>query len=144
MISESDLVPFDSYQLCDSPESGAVLQFVGVVRNHTLNPKKVLGLEYQAHEELATAKIKEIVAESIVKFSLQKAHCVHRVGELPVGGLAIVVTTSGAHREEVYAANRYIVDRVKYEAPIWKKELFEDGTSEWGRNSGVKPDYIKD
>lgn len=149
MLSKISLNPYEFHQLCQDDGAGAVLQFVGVVRINTktesgeLNPKAVKALFYEAHEELAVSKINEIVQEAISKFNLRKAHCAHRVGELAVGEVAIVVTTAGGHREETYEANRYIVDRVKYEAPIWKKEIFEDGTTEWGKNSGKKPDFIE-
>ena len=144
MILNLDLDPAQYYLACDSPEAGAIIQFVGVVRNNTKTPKPVRGLFYEAHEELALERIDAVVLDAIKKFNLVKAHCAHRVGELKVGEKAIVVTTAGAHREETFLANKYIVDRVKYEAPIWKKELFEDGTSEWGKNSGIKPDYIEE
>lgn len=144
MVTSIDLDPLAYYHLCSSPESGAVLQFIGIVRNHTSSPKKVKALFYEAHQKMATDLINNITQAAILKFKLSNAHCIHRIGELSVGGLAIVVTTSGAHRDEVYQANRYIVDRVKYEAPIWKKEIFEDGTSEWGRNSGIKPNFVED
>lgn len=144
MIFETELEPNKYYDLCDSAEAGAIIQFIGVVRNNTNSPKAVKGLFYESQEELAISKIQEVVSDAIKEFNLVRAHCVHRVGELKVGDKAIVVTTAGAHREETYRANKYIVDRVKYEAAIWKKELFVDGTSEWGKNSGVKPDFIKE
>jgi molybdopterin synthase catalytic subunit len=144
MISDKDLDVQKAYDLCNHPEAGAIIQFVGVVRNHTDSPKAVEGLFYEAHESMAICKIEEIVNEAIVKFDLKAASCTHRVGKLLVGEKAIVVTTAGAHRGETFEANQYIVDRVKYEAPIWKQELFADGSSEWGRNSGKKPDFIQE
>ena len=144
MITEQSLNPSEYYQICDSPKAGAILQFVGVVRNHTSSPKKVIGLYYEAHLELAIQKITDIVSAAKTKFGLVEAHCIHRIGRLAVGEAAIVVTTAGEHREETFEANRYIVDRVKFEAPIWKQELFEDGTTEWGKNSGKKPSFIQE
>lgn len=143
MITNTPLDPSKYYELCNAPTAGAILQFVGVVRNNTNSPKGVIGLFYESEPTLATETIQEIVNDAITEFNLIKAHCIHRIGELSVGDQAIVVTTAGAHREETYLANRYIVDRVKYEAAIWKKELFMDGTSEWGKNSGIKPEYLK-
>ena len=80
--------------------------------------------------------IEIILKEAIKKFNLSFAYAQHRVGELDLGEIAIVVLTYGGHRGQSYDANRYIVDRIKFECPIWKKEFFEDGTSEWGNNSG--------
>jgi molybdopterin synthase catalytic subunit len=144
MISDQELDIAHAYESCNHPEAGAILQFVGVVRNNTNSSKEVIGLFYEAHEALAIKKITEIVAEAKEKYNLVAAQCTHRVGKLNVGQKAIVVTTAGAHRGETYEANRYIVDRVKYEAPIWKQELFVDGTTEWGRNSGLKPDFVQE
>lgn len=150
MLSNTPINPYECHLACQDDGAGAILQFVGVVRINTktedgkTNPKQVKALFYEAHEDLAAAKIEEVVLDAIRKFGLKKAHCVHRVGELPVGEVAIVVTTAGGHRGETYEANRYIVDRVKYEAPIWKKEVFVDGTTEWGKNSGEKPDFVED
>ena len=144
MLSDKELEAQEYYNLCEDDGSGAIIQFIGVVRNNTNSPKPVKGLFYEAHIELAEQVIQQIILETIEKFHLQKAHCAHRIGELQVGEKAIIVTVAGAHREESFEACNYLVNRVKYEAPIWKKELFEDGTSEWGRNSGKKPDYIKD
>ena len=144
MISDQELDIVQAYESCNHPEAGAILQFVGVVRNNTNSSKEVIGLFYEAHEALAIQKITEIVAEAKEKYNLVAAQCTHRVGKLTVGQKAIVVTTAGAHRGETYEANRYIVDRVKYEAPIWKQELFADGTTEWGRNSGLKPDFVQE
>lgn len=144
MITNLPLEPQKYYSLCDTPEAGAIIQFIGVVRNNTNSPKKVKGLFYESYKEMANQKIQEILASAMQKFSLKALHCVHRIGDLVVGEIAIVVTTAGAHREETFEANRYVVDRVKYEAPIWKKEIFEDGSSEWGKNSGKKPEFIEE
>jgi molybdopterin synthase catalytic subunit len=83
---------------------------------------------------MASKIIREILDEAVVKWSLQWAIARHRVGQLLVGESAVVVITAAAHRSEAYAANRFIIDKIKHEAPIWKCEYFADGTKEWGGN----------
>jgi molybdopterin synthase catalytic subunit len=83
---------------------------------------------------MAEKMIAEILQAAEEKWPLNKAVCVHRAGKVDICGCAVVVITSSAHRSAAYEANRYIIDRVKYEAPIWKHEFFADGTSEWGQN----------
>jgi molybdopterin synthase catalytic subunit len=115
------------------PKAGAVVLFSGEVRNHS-HGKNVSYLEYEAYEHLAAKIMAEILEEAKKKWKLHKAICIHRTGKVAVGESAILVITCSSHREAAYAASRYIVDRVKHEAPIWKKEFFEDGSSEWGHN----------
>lgn len=115
------------------PGAGAVVLFSGEVREEN-NGKAVAFLEYEAHVPLATAMIAEIVAEAKEKWGLTVAVAQHRVGRVEVGDTAVVVITASAHRHEAYAANRHIIDRIKHEAPIWKREHFADGSSEWGNN----------
>jgi molybdopterin synthase catalytic subunit len=88
-------------------------------------------LEYEAFQSLAEREGERIVAEAIEKFGIKRAACVHRVGDLAIGELAVWVGTSSAHRAEAFAACRYIIDAVKHRVPIWKKEHYIDGTSGW-------------
>jgi len=118
---------------CQDPKAGAVVLFSGEVRNHS-HHKEVLYLEYEAYKTMAEKMIVEIVNEAKKEFKLHQAICIHRTGKVGIGESAVVVITASSHREQAYAANRYIIDRVKHEAPIWKKEYFADGTYEWGHN----------
>ncbi|MBS1565763.1 MAG: molybdenum cofactor biosynthesis protein MoaE [Bacteroidetes bacterium] len=115
------------------PGAGAVVLFSGETRDHS-HGRTVTHLDYEAQESMANKMIGEIVNEALVKWSLKLAIAVHRTGRVAVGETAVVVITAAAHRREAYAANRYIIDRVKHEAPIWKREYFTDGSSEWGGN----------
>lgn len=115
------------------PKAGAVVFFSGEVRNHN-HGRAVSYLEYEAHVPLAKKVIAEILEEAKKKWKLHHAVCVHRIGKVEICESAVAVITSSSHREEAYAANRYIIDRVKHEAPIWKKEVFEDGSYAWGNN----------
>jgi len=115
------------------PGAGAVVLFSGEVRDSNKG-QAVLGLEYEAYGPLAEKLIGEILAEARGKWQLHIAVAQHRVGRVAVGDSAVVVITASAHRSEAYAANRYIIDRIKHEAPIWKCEHYADGTKEWGNN----------
>lgn len=115
------------------PGAGAVVLFSGEVRNSNKG-LAVNFLEYEAYIPLATRLIEEIVEEARRKWQLHIAIAQHRVGKVAVGDTAVVVITASAHRSEAYAANRYIIDRIKHEAPIWKCEHYADGSQEWGNN----------
>ncbi len=115
------------------PKAGAVVLFSGEVRNHSAG-REVCFLDYEAYEAMADKMIDEIVEVAKKKFELHHAVCVHRIGKVAVCETAIVVVTCSSHRAEAYAANRYIIDRVKHEAPIWKREHFADGSIEWAHN----------
>jgi adenylyltransferase/sulfurtransferase len=115
--------------LCD-PSAGGYASFEGWVRDHN-DGRRVRRLEYEAFEALANKEGSRIVREAIEKFGVSRAACVHRVGDLAVGELAVWVGVSAAHRQEAFAACRYIIDEVKHCVPIWKKEHYEDGDSGW-------------
>ncbi|RZJ83161.1 MAG: molybdenum cofactor biosynthesis protein MoaE [Chryseobacterium sp.] len=132
-IPTKDLDIFHLFQQAHDPKAGAVVLFSGEVRDNSLG-KPVKCLEYEAFEAMAEKMIHEIVAAAKEKWHLNKVIAQHRIGEVEVGGTAVVVITCSPHRKEAYAANRYIIDRIKHEAPIWKCEHFEDGTKEWGGN----------
>jgi molybdopterin synthase catalytic subunit len=78
--------------------------------------------------------VREILSAARERWGLHIAVEQNRVGRLAPGEAAVVVITGSAHRAEAYAANRYIIDRIKHEAPIWKCEHYQDGTHEWGDN----------
>jgi molybdopterin synthase catalytic subunit len=115
------------------PGAGAVVLFSGEVRDNNQG-REVAYLEYESHSPLANKMIGEILREAREKWALHIAIARHRVGKVAIGETAVIVITASAHRSEAYAANRYIIDRIKHEAPIWKCEYFADGTHVWGNN----------
>jgi molybdopterin synthase catalytic subunit len=120
-------------EMARHPGAGAVVLFSGDVRD-TNRGREVAFLEYEAHHVLASKMIGEILKEASDKWALQTAIARHRVGKVAIGETAVAVITASAHRSEAYAASRWIIDRIKHEAPIWKCEFFTDGTHEWGNN----------
>ena len=126
-----DLIdPTTLRKAADNPHAGAVSIFEGLVRNHH-EGRKVLRLEYEAHREVATKEGRRILEEAIKKFGLDYAGAAHRTGALEIGECAVIVVVSAPHRAETFAACRFIIDEVKSRLPIWKKEFYDDGSSEW-------------
>ncbi len=111
------------------PRAGAVVTFQGVTR-------QVERLEYEAYAEMAEERLREIALQALRRHGLCAAAVEHRVGAVPLSEPSVVVAVSAAHRDEAFAGAREIIDRVKAEAPIWKKEVHGDG-ERWVQ--GVQP-----
>jgi len=119
----------DVLQLLESvrrPESGALVLFVGCVRSIS-EGRRVSKLLLEAYEEMASEQLARIVEEAKQRFGIVDASVVHRTGTLRVGEDILAVAVSSEHRQEAYEASRFIVDRLKEEAAIWKKEIGEGG-----------------
>jgi adenylyltransferase/sulfurtransferase len=114
----------------EDPAAGGYASFEGWVRNHN-EGHAVTRLEYEAFELLARKEGERIVNEAIRRFDVLRAACVHRIGSLAIGELAVWVGVSARHRAEAFAACRYIIDEVKHRVPIWKKEHYVNGDSGW-------------
>jgi adenylyltransferase/sulfurtransferase len=112
------------------PVCGGYAAFEGWVRNHN-EGQPVRHLEYEAFEPLAIKEGERIIAEAVAKFGIEHAACVHRIGDLAIGEMAVWVGVSARHRHEAFVACRYIIDEVKHRVPIWKKEHYENGDSGW-------------
>jgi molybdopterin synthase catalytic subunit len=117
------------------PGSGAVVVFEGVVRSPSMG-KVVLWLEYEAYEAMAIAQMETIVAEARGTWPVSAVFLHHRLGRIEVGETSVIAMASAPHRDEAFAACRHLIERLKADVPIWKKECFEDG-SEWVGAPGV-------
>jgi molybdopterin synthase catalytic subunit len=117
-------------QLLADDAAGANVTFEGRVRNHN-DGRTVQQLDYQAYAALALAEGERILLEAIQRFAIEKARCVHRIGALAIGDLAVWVGVSAAHRNAAFDACRYIIDEVKLRVPIWKNEHYVQGESGW-------------
>jgi molybdopterin synthase catalytic subunit len=109
--------------------AGAVNVFIGTVRNAAHN-KKVVWLEYEAYESMAVAEIKKITDEASHRWPILGCAVSHRIGTLKPGEVSVVVAVSTPHRRDSFEACQFVIDNLKAKAPIWKKEVFEDG-EEW-------------
>jgi molybdopterin synthase catalytic subunit len=109
---------------------GAVACFEGRVRDHT-EGRAVNGLSYQAYAQLAEAEGTRIIDEACAKFAVEHIVCVHRVGDLSLGEVAVWAGVSAGHRAAAFDACRYVIDEVKARVPIWKREHYAEGDAEW-------------
>ncbi len=125
--------PIDAAALARSlahARAGACVTFEGWVRDHN-DGRAVHRLDYQAYAPLAQSEGERIIKEAGEKFAIVEACCVHRVGSLAIGDLAVWVGVSSAHRGAAFDACRYIIDEVKLRVPIWKNEHYAGGESGW-------------
>ncbi len=112
-------------------ESGALVVFYGIVRNNA-EGRRVLRLEYEAHETMAVRKMAEVAEQVKARFpEIAEIGIWHRVGTLEVGEASLLVALSSPHRKEGFEACHWAVDRIKEVVPVWKKEHFADGQSAW-------------
>lgn len=110
---------------------GAVLCFSGTVRNHHLG-RQVRQLAYEAYEGMAVKEIERVLANARIRWpALQNMQVVHRFGEMEVGASSIFITVASPHRPEGFEALRFVIDSIKRDVPIWKKEFYSDGESDW-------------
>jgi molybdopterin synthase catalytic subunit len=110
----------------DAGADGAVVTFLGLVRDHNLG-RRVRYLEYEAYEPLALKVFERIAAEVATRWPDTRLALHHRIGRLAVGEASVAIATRSPHRANAYAACRYTIERVKQIAPIWKREFFEGG-----------------
>jgi molybdopterin synthase catalytic subunit len=129
-FSESAIDPIVLRAQLADPVCGGYCSFEGWVRNNN-EGHTVARLEYEAFIDLAIKEGARIVAEAIKRFGVANAACVHRVGSLAIGDVAVWVGVSAGHRDEAFKACRYIIDEVKHRVPIWKKEHYVNGDSGW-------------
>lgn len=109
--------------------AGAVVSFAGVVRDHD-GGRAVDGIEYVGHPDAGDVLVR-VVEDVAARTDVEAVAVSHRLGPLAVGDAALVVAVSGAHRQEAFAAAALLVDEVKHHLPVWKRQVFTDGTDEW-------------
>ena len=128
-VSDEPLVLEEVVRAVGGESQGGVVTFTGVVRRESRG-KRIVRLEYEAYRPMAERKLAEIGAGIAAEWPGARVAIVHRVGKLAVGEVAVVIAASAPHRAEAFAACREAIERLKREAPIWKKEVGEDG-EEW-------------
>lgn len=116
----------------DAPAFGAVILFEGTARDH-FEGRKVVHLEYEAYAPMALAELQRIASEIAERWPRAKIAVVHRTGVVAIGEPSVVIAVGAPHRDEAYAASRYAIDTLKARLPIWKKEIYEDGSA-WKAN----------
>jgi molybdopterin synthase catalytic subunit len=125
--------PFDTAtlraELLDA-RVGAYASFEGWVRDHNAD-RNVEGLRYEAYVAMAESEGEHVLEDALAKFDILDARCVHRIGDLAIGELAVWVGVTAAHRDAAFAACRFIIDEVKSRVPIWKHERYAEGEAHW-------------
>ncbi|MFK7818447.1 MAG: molybdenum cofactor biosynthesis protein MoaE [Planctomycetaceae bacterium] len=125
--------PIDYGQLTEQVRhnnAGAVVLFLGTVREMT-GDRQTNSLDYEAYPEMAEARMRDIEAQAREKWNVQDVAAVHRLGHMDLGEISVAVAVSAAHRKEAFAAGRFVIDTIKDDVPIWKKENWADGSTEW-------------
>ncbi|MBK0384468.1 molybdenum cofactor biosynthesis protein MoaE [Pedobacter sp. SD-b] len=117
----------------EEENAGAVVIFNGTVRKRSLG-KEVSYLFYEAAEEMAEKMMEQIILDAKKKWDLCQVLAFHRIGKVAIGESAVLVITASAHRNEAYEANRFVIEKIKHELPLWKCEYFTDGEKKWGGN----------
>ncbi|MBP2333177.1 molybdenum cofactor biosynthesis protein MoaE [Corynebacterium freneyi] len=135
-VSESPLDPAEASAAVGDDRAGAVVSFTGVVRNHD-GGRAVDRIEYSCHPK-AGEVIESIAAKCAEAFEGRGVHRLwvgHRVGELAVGDVAFLVAVSASHRAEAFEACSWLVEEVKRDIPVWKRQVFPDGSHEWSNSA---------
>tara|TARA_B100001123_G_scaffold217153_2_gene245183 strand:- start:1541 stop:1990 length:450 start_codon:yes stop_codon:yes gene_type:complete len=109
--------------------NGAVVTFLGTTRDN-FEGKQVVTLEYEAFDEMAVKKLEEVRQEMMAEFGLEQVAISHRIGTVGIGEISLVIAVGSPHRKEAFYACHKAVDRIKEVVPIWKKEVYQDG-SRW-------------
>jgi molybdopterin synthase catalytic subunit len=128
-VRETALSVDEVFRAVGDEAAGGIALFVGTVRNHD-GGADVDGLGYSCHPS-AEAEMRRIAEKVVADFPVRALAAVHRVGDLRIGDLAVVVAVACPHRAEAFDACRRLIDDIKHEVPIWKHQKFSDGTEEW-------------
>jgi len=135
-ITNEVITAEDVIRAVETGDSGAIVTFLGTVRNNTAG-RKVAYLEYRAYAPMAEKQMANIAQEIYEKWGLAHVAMIHRVGRLEIGEVSVAVAVASPHRKDGFEACDYAMNRLKQIVPIWKREVWEDGEEEW-----VKPDAV--
>ena len=133
--------PIDYHALTESvrsPNSGAVVLFLGTVREMT-EGRRTVALDYEGYPQMAEVKLAELAAIAISRWPVVGVGIIHRLGHLELGDISVAVAVSCPHRQQAFEAGKFLIDELKISVPIWKKENWEDGSTEWVHPGGEMP-----
>ncbi len=125
-VSESQTIP----GVC-----GALVTFAGIVRADRSNSRTVRALYYEAYVDMAEQEIARLVAASKAQWLLDVVEIQHRLGMVKLGQVGVMIVVAAKHRDEAYAASQFLITQIKRQVPIWKREHYDDGTSQWAKCS---------
>ncbi|KAI8150288.1 Molybdopterin biosynthesis MoaE [Fennellomyces sp. T-0311] len=137
-ITSDNLPSLESIShLVQDDTAGAISTFSGLTRD-TFQGKRVVQLDYEAYVPMATKVLHELIKEARDQWDLKHVAVYHRIGTVPVGQVSVVIAVSSAHRREGLRATEYLIDHLKDRCPIWKKEVYEDGSVWKGTCEGCR------
>ena len=113
-----------------SCEAGAVVLFLGTVREYTQGRRSV-SLDYECYPQMAEVQLQALEEDARQRWALVEVCIVHRVGHIELGEISVAIAVSAAHRQGAFEAGQWLIDRLKQVVPIWKREHFADGTTQW-------------
>ena len=116
----------DCLALVASPHAGGIVHFVGTVRDNTKG-RQVIRLEFEAYAPMAISEMEKIAQRVKAKWPIEKIAIHHRIGNLGIGDIAVIIAVSTPHRKAAFEACQFAIDTLKETVPIWKKEIFADG-----------------
>jgi molybdopterin synthase catalytic subunit len=125
--------PIDTVALINQvrhPHAGAVVLFLGTTRELT-NGRQTVALDYEAYHEMAERRLRELEAEARRRWPVIECMVVHRLGRVPPTEASVAIAVSTPHRSDAFAAGQWLIDSLKKDVPIWKREAWADGTTEW-------------
>lgn len=128
-LTEGELDPRALEQECRTDRDGAVVTFAGTTRDHN-DGAQVISLSYEAYTEMAQRVMCVLFEEAVKRFPITRARVAHRLGDVPVGEASVIVVVASPHRAPAFEACRFLMDRLKDEVPIWKREKLSDGAGE--------------
>ncbi len=129
-VTEKPLQLEPMLQETEDPISGALVIFLGTVRNHNAG-RPVRAMTYDAHVSMAEKVLAQIEQEALNQFDVRHCRILHRIGYMELGEPSVQIVVRAAHRDAAYAASRYAIDELKRRAPIWKEEHYTDGNSRY-------------
>ncbi len=125
-IVKEKIEPDEYIRQISGPETGALVTFSGIVRE-TEGGRELKSLFYEAKETMAQKKMSEIIEDAMSRFGLIDAIAVHRIGDVKTGETSVFVVAASMHRKNAFKGCEFIIDRIKQDCPIWKKDIFTDG-----------------
>jgi molybdopterin synthase catalytic subunit len=138
-ITEAPIDPTAILQQVATNQAGAVVLFLGTTRQFT-EGRETESLEYECYPEMAKEKMAELVEQASARWPLARCAITHRIGHLALGEASVAIAVSSPHRQAAFEAGQWLIDALKQVVPIWKKENWADGTSQWvhpGWDQGV-------
>jgi molybdopterin synthase catalytic subunit len=147
MTQEEDLIGLKATRLdvsgaiaaVSDSDSGAIAVFLGTTRRDTEGGRGVVALDYEAYGEMAEAQMRRLAEEARNRWRISRIAMLHRIGRVDVGEPSVLIAVSTPHRAEAFDACRFLIDSIKAEATIWKKEIWSDQSSSWVEGHARRP-----